>query len=45
MVGLALVAPAAVFGGVGKALEGIGALLSPRRRDPDVRVTRTQMRD
>lgn len=45
VAGAALVAPAAVFGGVGKALEGLGALFSPRRRDPEVRLTRTQMRD
>ncbi len=45
VAGAMLMAPAAVFGGLGKAIEGIGGLFSPRRRDPDVRVTRTRMRD
>lgn len=45
VAGALLVAPAAVFGGVGKAIEGVGSLFAPRRRDPEVRLTRTQMRD
>ena len=31
--------------GVGKAIEGVGSLFSQRKRDPEVRLTRTQMRD
>ncbi len=45
MLGAALVFPAAVFGGFGKAIEGIGALVSPRKKQPEVRISRTQMRD
>ncbi|MCC7074250.1 MAG: serine/threonine protein kinase [Deltaproteobacteria bacterium] len=45
VAGAMLMAPAVVFGGLGKAIEGIGSLFSPKRRDPEVRVTRTRMRD
>lgn len=45
IAGAALVAPAAVFGGVGKAIEGISGLVSPRRHEPEVRISRTRMRD
>lgn len=45
VAGAMLMAPAAVFGGLGKAIEGIGSLFSDRRRDPEVRLTRTRMRD
>lgn len=44
-VGAIIFVPAMVFGGVGKILEGIGALISPRRQEPQVRISRTQMRD
>jgi serine/threonine-protein kinase len=37
---------AMVFGGFGKAFEGIVSLISPRNKDtPEVRISRTQMRD
>ncbi|MBI1944073.1 MAG: serine/threonine protein kinase [Deltaproteobacteria bacterium] len=45
LAGALLVAPAAVFGGIGKAIEGVGSLFAPRKHDPEVRLTRTQMRD
>jgi eukaryotic-like serine/threonine-protein kinase len=45
IAGTALFLPAMVFGGVGKAIEGVGTLVSPRRKEPAVRISRTQMRD
>lgn len=45
MAGAALVVPAAVFGGLGKAIEGLGSLMAPRREDPGVRISRTRIRD
>lgn len=45
IAGAALVAPAVVFGGIGKVLEGIGALVSPHRNEPEVRISRTRIRD
>jgi serine/threonine protein kinase len=46
LLGAMLVFPAAVFGGFGKLLEAIGSLASPRgNKQPEVRISRTQMRD
>jgi eukaryotic-like serine/threonine-protein kinase len=42
MAGIMLMAPALVFGGVGKAIEGIGGLVSPKKREPDVRISRSR---
>ncbi len=45
VAGMLIFVPAMIFAGVGKILEGVGALISPRRNEPQVRISRTRMRD
>jgi hypothetical protein len=45
LLGALLVFPAAVFGGLGKLIEGAAHLVAPKKDEPAVRISRTRIRD